>query len=1611
MLPPVSSRPSSIPRWNPSVAEQTTYRHPRPLNSVSSRPLSVASTVSAASSSSSITGDRRRRSQILLELELGLDPHDDSPSKRSIRNSILRAEEVLRASEHQRELERRRDRAGLRSRQVTRSALVVDHLVDDTTEELDCDAVDASSARRFSPRRFLRKARSIPVDLLVSPSSRSPESRVVRDPAPERERELVSPPFPSNRPRRPASAANLLIPVPQPPSILSPPRASAPMRPRYDTLPTRLDPLPLPLVEPTSKFSASSNDSIRIAQFGTSRPLRFKDRARTFSQASTNGFRSIGGKMKLKTPSKLALRRKPSLAGIFRDVNDDDDDTPKSSLEGYSEARDSRSSSGHVHTLGHRPNASVSSSAPSTDADSKRKATSRLGFFRNPLRESTNSSSSGSRVSPSIISRPLSVSTNSNHSTDKRLSDVVSSSEHSSGSKDSKFGGWASRIGKTIKGRGRNVAAKRALFESNARDETAEPVLQLAEKVKVDSSSPRSATIRPPSRLPVSALFSNRPSSAAPARPRRPSNGLISSDDTTFHGHRVPQVRAKAAVLEAIAQLQSSAPRVRAKTSVPSASSGRLRSRQESDSYESPTVGLPRSPVDPAPTTVSLLPAADILPAQSLPCRKLTLETFEADLFGPLSSTSNRPQSLSPPPASSDEEGPRSISPSRSFRSPSPARFRDLLPSGTASSPDRNERGLPIANDASPRSDKSAGSPKKCAMGPEQIICMSDARERTGPISEVRGATTDLADLLSGLEETREYDRSQDLFPSPEEAPPLPPLVAHPLPHYDSMDSLRSTVSDVPHDLKELISVVDDHISEVDIPSFAFEGDGMVDRGFADEGFHPSSDSDSSSDDDTSEIEHLAGAFAPPGGFLSVARELETVGFNSDGATSTLGFDYTASSFEGHVSTAASVLQEMLAGSIPLKLAPSPLPVLGDVPEGEANYSDEEPEDATDPRGEQGSLRDSAREALEVGRPSAGDRMFDRVDCEVSLAALVDGPSLPPSLENDRHRPSIVAASFARGHFRHDSVLSSTDGSSESTGFSIASPTPLPTSNRPARQSLARYSQDRHPLHRPSHRARPVSDHSSGSSGHEHSQEDPTTLSFAQSSRSTNLSISSITSSPCPAPRSRRVPMLTGQGRRPLQPSFRFPPDPDAAATVKAKPLVAVRRPLPMLEDVAENEPFRGTKTSTSPRFVRPLKPDRAGEPIPQPRLLELEDLDELVPPDTPPSSSPSTADEERRSLSRTSERSREGFGRPSHRQHRRHPSSASSSILQSVIVEKNETSPRRSHHETTGHDLGPLSPIAEPPSPLPSATLQRFEVPSSTAYTVEPKDLDEAYADVLASDEEDDYDFTAANDPEVTRKYVHLTYEAETEIHRSQTIWPDTDASREALALFDAPKTYYAILDFLFNSQNQFPSPPQLFRLPSFVPVAFADPPTPPSPIVIPAPLEDDEHGNELMTIAPPSPEPVVVVALSPLRPKKPVRPARNPLRAKSVNVNPQVAALSQSTKQEETLSPFTALPPRLGTKLRGLRSQMSPTKKRVDTAFLGDAASRRRQRQFNAAARMLEGTGRPSEQRSDEDTDDTGVLEARGEATDEFTLSKTPRLSTSRPRVRPKTVISTLR
>lgn len=153
---------------------------------------------------------------------------------------------------------------------------------------------------------------------------------------------------------------------------------------------------------------------------------------------------------------------------------------------------------------------------------------------------------------------------------------------------------------------------------------------------------------------------------------------------------------------------------------------------------------------------------------------------------------------------------------------------------------------------------------------------------------------------------------------------------------------------------------------------------------------------------------------------------------------------------------------------------------------------------------------------------------MDRMDIEVSLTSLVGACSPPPSPEESR--PATRSTTLAQQHIRAES-------SGSVSMMSVTSPCPAPKN---LRTSMVRYSQDHNRIQ--SRRPASAQSYSSNESDFDRSTspvQDLTSSSLAQSSRSTNLSISSLNSSPCPGPRQRRVPMLTRNP--PPLPHFRFP--------------------------------------------------------------------------------------------------------------------------------------------------------------------------------------------------------------------------------------------------------------------------------------------------------------------------------------------------------------------------------------------------------------------------------------------------------------------------------------
>jgi hypothetical protein len=247
-------------------------------------------------------------------------------------------------------------------------------------------------------------------------------------------------------------------------------------------------------------------------------------------------------------------------------------------------------------------------------------------------------------------------------------------------------------------------------------------------------------------------------------------------------------------------------------------------------------------------------------------------------------------------------------------------------------------------------------------------------------IVEARGATTDLAELLSSLDDTEDLSSSLDKGRVVTQLAHqgLSSSLRHSLPRTESLESLRSTASDVPDDLQELIRSVSDHISEIelDVPfdeedyidthaqvtfdAIQFQFDPTDAGQFEEEMGDPFEDEmeDVPCFDDEEDYAPFAEHEFEATDVLDVYDDESggsTTGpLSSDSPTQTSdGGDSTSSSFEGHVSTAAMALRAMLDGPAPGEAEPRFME-RADSGEGSA-----------EPR-----FRDSVQEYLAMERPT-----------------------------------------------------------------------------------------------------------------------------------------------------------------------------------------------------------------------------------------------------------------------------------------------------------------------------------------------------------------------------------------------------------------------------------------------------------------------------------------------------------------------------------------------------------------------------------------------------------------------------------------------------------------
>lgn len=298
------------------------------------------------------------------------------------------------------------------------------------------------------------------------------------------------------------------------------------------------------------------------------------------------------------------------------------------------------------------------------------------------------------------------------------------------------------------------------------------------------------------------------------------------------------------------------------------------------------------------------------------------------------------------------------------------------------------------------------------ALHPTQLPKACSTSRAEG-IVEARGATTDLAELLSSLDDTTDDIGNISAYIGAVASPrsttnaDLSASLRRHLPRSESsMESLKSIVSDVPDDLQQLIRSVSDEISDVeqrfsqhfdddfkleralaleepDPHRFTDEDEEPFDRTFEDGPFalerhiepdHSDHEEALDSEDapcfDTDE-DHAP--FSPQSFRDHRNSELQAAVETSPSATSTdeplssesptrslsNGPDSTASSFEGHAWTAAMALRDMLNG---------PAPPLPSHPRAYLDSQSSEHDDADDEG--RSTLRDSVRDYLQMERPT-----------------------------------------------------------------------------------------------------------------------------------------------------------------------------------------------------------------------------------------------------------------------------------------------------------------------------------------------------------------------------------------------------------------------------------------------------------------------------------------------------------------------------------------------------------------------------------------------------------------------------------------------------------------
>lgn len=357
--------------------------------------------------------------------------------------SLQRASEALRASERGRMEEQRKKERGTTSSAhfaATTTEHDQEHLYDNNTNDHHGERA-ASGANRSG--RKLTKSRSIPLDMLSRPSPPSTTPHTSQTTHEYPSPATLSPPS-AHVHRRVASFAHLPSPLRHRPSLL------------HTTIHSNFVPLPLYLpipTEPQSKFSASTGNS-QLGDFGsTSKAAEdLKPSARTRTMSHAQSFRNL-----LRTPSKLSLRNRGSLANLFGGNSA----SQSKRTEEKEKAAEFKSKLAPTSFVSKIPKATNGS--PDTTTSQQSRKTPRTAFLRAAICDLTHA-----KV-PHLAASSGSESTNASTSTGNRSSQASSKKEH--GPK-----AWVSKLGRAVSGK------KETKMEGS-------PKVLFAEKVKISAPS------------------------------------------------------------------------------------------------------------------------------------------------------------------------------------------------------------------------------------------------------------------------------------------------------------------------------------------------------------------------------------------------------------------------------------------------------------------------------------------------------------------------------------------------------------------------------------------------------------------------------------------------------------------------------------------------------------------------------------------------------------------------------------------------------------------------------------------------------------------------------------------------------------------------------------------------------------------------------------------------------------------------------------------------------------------------------------------------------------------------------------------------------------------